>query len=178
MPETHNEYIRTLKESRLKQATLERRKKRGDEGPKERESSVEAKRIYEEQKDILQRLIERKKGEIEKTEARLQAFKDDTALTADKRGRFVAAVEKILAGHTYALQRFEGQLKFLRPRVEDDIQYRMRVYKELPDAIEQATPPSLSYLRFHGSPIFATETIIRNGTLSSSVDHAGHRIKL
>ncbi|MBI4272524.1 hypothetical protein HY621_01590 [Candidatus Uhrbacteria bacterium] len=172
MPENRSKYIHSLEGLKLKPAPLERRQKRGKEGNKTKESSAEAKRIYEEQKGILQRLIERKKGEIEKTETRLQAFKDDIALTADKRERFVAAVENILASHKYELQRFEGQLKFLRPPMKNDMRYRMRVYKELPDAIEQATPSSLGYLRFHGSPIFATETIIRNGVLSSSVDHA------
>lgn len=137
------------------------------------ESRREAKKIYEEQKIIIERLIERTKREIEKTETRLKSFKNETTLPQDKRERFITAVEKTLTGQQYSLQRFEGQLKFLRPPMKDDMQYRMRVYKELPDAIKRATPSSLGYLRFHGTSISATETIIRNGVLSSSVDHAG-----
>ncbi len=173
MPENRSKYIRSLEGTKLKPATMERHKKRGEIGDQKKESLAEAKKIYEEQKGIIERLIERTKREIEKTEKRLEEFKNDTVLAPDKRERFVVTVEKTLARQQYSLQRFEGQLKFLRPPMKDDMRYRMRVYEELPDAIEQATPSSLGYLRFHGTPISATETIIRNGILSSSVDHAG-----
>jgi len=60
----------------------------------------------------------------------------------------------------------------LRPSSAEDEAYRLRVFNELTDHIKQALPAE-SPIRFHGTSLIATESIIKSGELSSAVDRIG-----
>jgi len=62
--------------------------------------------------------------------------------------------------------------RLLRPSSAEDEAYRLRVFNELTDHIKQALPAE-SPIRFHGTSLIATESIIKSGELSSAVDRIG-----
>lgn len=81
--------------------------------------------------------------------------------------------EEKTEGYEYAVKRLEGDLAFLRPPYEDDVEYRLRVGRILASELQQIPKESLDNLRFHATSICAAEAIIRAGKITSAVDHAG-----
>ena len=67
---------------------------------------------------------------------------------------------------------YEQELSFLRPRQQEDIEYRNRQYYSFSDEIKKWIP-SNAPLRFHGCPIYTAKEIIESKEISSSVDRLG-----
>lgn len=69
----------------------------------------------------------------------------------------------------YCLQESEKIIKFLRPNDESDISYRNQQCDNFIDKLRKVKSDNLD-LRFHGTPIYYAQEIIKTGTLSSSAD--------
>jgi len=65
-----------------------------------------------------------------------------------------------------------AEARLLRPSSAEDVTYRLRVFKTLADHIKDAVPTD-SPIRFHATSLPASENIIQDGELSSSVDRTG-----
>lgn len=62
------------------------------------------------------------------------------------------------------------KMKFVRPSTQEDIEYRDNIYgKEFSKKLQEICPEELD-LRFHGTPIYFAEQIIKSGKISSTVD--------
>lgn len=74
--------------------------------------------------------------------------------------------------YKYQLRVIDDQLRYLRPRFEEDISYRLRQFNEFAGIIKDRLPEEVP-LRFHGCPIYVAERILESGEISSSVDRIG-----
>ncbi len=74
------------------------------------------------------------------------------------------------------LEETKLKLKFVRPNSQQDIEYRKSLTKDFVDRLESVISPNLD-LRFHGTPIYFAEQIIKTGTISSSADRYDGYIK-
>lgn len=90
----------------------------------------------------------------------------------DKKEARLKIAQKTISSRKNALAQVEGQLAFLRPSNEKDMEYRLRQYDEFPKKIKDLVPEDLP-LRFHGCPIYTAKQIIESGEISSSVDRLG-----
>lgn len=70
------------------------------------------------------------------------------------------------------LDLIDGELRFLRPSMDEDIAYRIRQNKDFAYKVAQLVPDNIP-LRFHGCPIFAAEKIISSGEITSQEDRLG-----
>ncbi len=122
-------------------------------------------RLYEKQKAITKANIDRAKERLRHFEARLAAISPDDR-------RFGAATVSVAIAKG-ALRRLELVQEFLRPSSAEDIEYRRKILKELPECIAEGFPND-SPLRFHGTSLAATRDILATGELSSSVDRLGY----
>lgn len=70
-----------------------------------------------------------------------------------------------------ALEETKLKLKFVRPNKKEDIAYRQNQLNDNKFVNElQSVVPSDLDLRFHGTPIYFAEQIIRNGEITSTAD--------
>lgn len=69
----------------------------------------------------------------------------------------------------YELDKTKLMVNFVRPNSEQDIEYRNRQCEEFIPKLQSVISPSLD-LRFHGTPIFLAEQIIRSGGITSTAD--------
>lgn len=76
----------------------------------------------------------------------------------------------------YAIHEAEAQLRFLRPNNMQDIEYRQDQFKNFGQRLNSVIPIT-SDLRFHGTPIYFAEEIIKSGIISSSADRYNGYIK-
>ena len=60
-------------------------------------------------------------------------------------------------------------MEFLRPNFQEDIDYRENQLKTFIPRLKQVISPNLD-LRFHGTPIYFAEQIIKNRGISSTAD--------
>lgn len=90
----------------------------------------------------------------------------------DKKETRLKVAKKIISNRKNALEQVEGQLEFLRPSSEKDMEYRLRQYDEFSKKMKDLLPEDL-LLRFHGCPIYTARNIIASGEISSSVDRLG-----
>lgn len=73
----------------------------------------------------------------------------------------------------YEITDFEEHFKFLRPKNDEDIEYRKKIINgNFCNKIKELIPDN-SLLRFHGTPIHRAEAIIKSGEISSSKDRLG-----
>lgn len=68
------------------------------------------------------------------------------------------------------------ELKFVRPNSKQDIEYREKQCKSFVNNLQSVLDPNLD-LRFHGTPIYFAEQIIKSGTISSTADRYDGYIK-
>ena len=82
--------------------------------------------------------------------------------------QYVDAKDEVLRWK-YTLEERRLQLKFIRPNLKQDIDYRNNQYDKFTSRLSQVLPSNLD-LRFHGTPIYFAEQIIKSGTITSSAD--------
>lgn len=76
----------------------------------------------------------------------------------------------------YNLQESYMQLKYVRPNIEEDIEYRNKQLNTFVEKIQNILPNDCN-LRFHGTPIYFAEEIIKRGNISSTADRYDGYIK-
>lgn len=69
-----------------------------------------------------------------------------------------------------------GQLRFIRPNSQEDINYRNSQCNNFVQELKQVLSPNFD-LRFHGTPIYFAEQIIKNGGIFSTADRYDSYIK-
>jgi len=82
------------------------------------------------------------------------------------------SAENIMQLREKNLNVINTELKYLRPRNIEDMEYRQRQYNNFSNFITKNIPNDLP-LRFHGSPLHASKEIILSGELSSYGDRIG-----
>lgn len=76
----------------------------------------------------------------------------------------------------HTLEERKLELKFVRPNSQQDIEYRENECKNFVNKLQKIISPNLD-LRFHGTPIYFAEQIIKSGTISSTADRYDGYIK-
>lgn len=76
----------------------------------------------------------------------------------------------------YSLFEAEKMRPFIRENTPEDIEYRMQVLPHFSEKLQNLLPET-SKLRFHGTPIYFAEEILKNGGLCSSADRFDGYIK-
>ena len=76
----------------------------------------------------------------------------------------------------YTLEARKLELKFIRPNDKDDITYRNIQCEQFSEKLKKIISPNFD-LRFHGTPIYYAEKIIKSGQISSSADRYDGYIK-
>lgn len=69
----------------------------------------------------------------------------------------------------YELDKAKLELKFIRPNLQQDVEYRNKQYETFTDELQSVLSPNFD-LRFHGTPIYFAEQIIKSGSISSTAD--------
>ncbi len=69
----------------------------------------------------------------------------------------------------YTLDESMLSFKYIRPNSQEDIEYRKRNMNNFTTELKKVLSSNLD-LRFHGTPIYFAEQIIKSGTISSSAD--------
>lgn len=77
----------------------------------------------------------------------------------------------------YKLDRSKLEINFVRPNSRQDIEYRERQSDEFVPKLQSVISPNLD-LRFHGTPIYLAEQIIKSGEISSTADRYLHLQKI
>lgn len=76
----------------------------------------------------------------------------------------------------YCIEENNLALKFVRPNNQNDIEYRINQYNEFTEKLQSVISKNLD-LRFHGTPIYFAEQIIKTKTITSTADrYNGYRI--
>ncbi len=101
-----------------------------------------------------------------------QQLSDLPTTKKDKKETRRLVLQRTLARYIKARHMYEQELFFLRPRQQEDIEYRNRQYNNFADEIRKLTSQNIP-LRFHGCPIYTAKEIIESGEISSSVDRLG-----
>lgn len=76
----------------------------------------------------------------------------------------------------HSLDEAELSMKFIRPNSQEDIDYRNYQCENFVEQLQSVISPNLD-LRFHGTPIYFAEQIIRSGSISSTADRYDGYIK-
>ena len=76
----------------------------------------------------------------------------------------------------YTLEESKLSFKYIRPNNQEDIDYRNNQCEEFVNKLKKVQSPNFD-LRFHGTPIYFAEEIIKSGTISSSADRYDGYIK-
>lgn len=76
----------------------------------------------------------------------------------------------------YTLEERKLGLYFIRPNNKEDIAYRDKQCKEFTEKLQKLISPNFD-LRFHGTPIYYAQQIIKSGHISSSADRYEGYIK-
>ena len=75
----------------------------------------------------------------------------------------------------YCIEEENLALKFVRPNSQSDIEYRINQYNEFTEKLQSVISKNLD-LRFHGTPIYFAEQIIKTKTITSTADrYNGYR---
>lgn len=85
------------------------------------------------------------------------------------------ALEEV-SRYQYCLYEAEKTAKFIRPNSSDDIEYRNRQLNSFTDKLKEILPGDLD-IRFHGTPVYFAEEILKSGTISSSADRFDGYVK-
>ena len=112
------------------------------------------------------------KNNLEKAKAYAEKVRRESWNDIGENHEATMAVER----WKYAIHEVEAQLRFLRPNNMQDIEYRQDQFKNFGQRLNSVIPIT-SDLRFHGTPIYFAEEIIRSGTISSSADRYNGYIK-
>ena len=76
----------------------------------------------------------------------------------------------------YTLDEAKLALQYIIPNSKEDIEYRNKTANNYADKLKKVLSPNLD-LRFHGSPIYFTEQILKSGYISSTADRYDGYIK-
>lgn len=76
----------------------------------------------------------------------------------------------------YHIEEENLALKFIRPNSQSDIEYRINQYNEFTEKLQSVISKNLD-LRFHGTPIYFAEQIIKTKTITSTADRYNGFIK-
>ncbi len=125
---------------------------------------------FEKKKEILLKGRENALRRVENAKEKYKKIEMDD--TIDRKELRLEIARKTIQSREYALEKIDGQLKFLRPSSQEDIDYRLKQYDEFPKQVRAEVPDDL-HLCFHGCPIYAAKHIIEDGEISSSVDRIG-----
>ncbi len=68
------------------------------------------------------------------------------------------------------------EMQFVRPNTQEDIAYRNDICENFVNELQQVIDPKLD-LRYHGTPIYYAEQIIKSGNISSTADRYDGYIK-
>lgn len=71
----------------------------------------------------------------------------------------------------YSLNETILAIDFVRPNKKEDVEYRKRIIDEFSDSISKILEGDIS-IRFHGTSIFFTREILKNGGISSTVSRS------
>ena len=75
----------------------------------------------------------------------------------------------------YCIEENNLALKFVRPNSQSDIEYRINQYNEFTEKLQSVISKNLD-LRFHGTPTYFAEQIIKTKTITSTADrYNGYR---
>ncbi len=120
-----------------------------------------------------QERVEQKYERMQQQMAESVSFAQDADAQALKgfRQKLEAKIKKAQIAQ-YAYETEYLQNRFIRPRTEADMAYRLRQDKEFAKNVQNAMPPKMNLL-FHGTPIYNAEKIIAARGLMSSVDRLG-----
>lgn len=117
-------------------------------------------------------LLYNKKIRQEKLDVAIQKYEEIKNSNIDKKEQRLQLAATNVNRRKYALNIIEEELSYLRPAISEDIEYRLRQYKEFTEEVRNCIPEDLP-LRFHGCPIYAAKKIIESGEISSSADRQG-----
>lgn len=131
----------------------------------------ESDKIFEKQRFLVEESVRRSQERVTERKVRVKQAEEDTTLPEKRRQLTIEVAHANLATAEHALYKFQLELNFLRPPI-DDLEYRKSLAQELPAVLEEFCPKDLP-LRFHGSPSYFSEEIIKQGQISSSVDRKG-----
>lgn len=76
----------------------------------------------------------------------------------------------------YTLDETILSLQYIRPNSQEDIEYRDKTVNNYADELKKVLSPNFD-LRFHGTPIYFTEQILKSGCISSTADRYDGYIK-
>lgn len=133
---------------------------------------TKSKSQFELDKARLEENLELYRENLEKAKVYLERVRRELRIDMDEKSNADMAVER----WRYAIQEAEAQLRFLRPNNEQDIEYRQEQFKNFGQRLSSVIPIT-SDLRFHGTPIYFAEQIIKSGVISSSADRYNGYIK-
>ena len=117
-------------------------------------------------------LLYNKKIRQEKLDKAIQKYEKIKNSDIDKKEQRLQLAAINVNRRKYALNIIEEELFYLRPASKEDIEYRLRQYKDFAEEARKCIPEDLP-LRFHGCPIYAAKKIIESGEISSSADRQG-----
>lgn len=138
-----------------------------------REGKNEEYEIYKKNLATYKKDIERFKKDIVNAERKLEEARakfseesEEVKYEKDQVGRWKQCLENATLA-----------LKFVRPNSQEDMAYREGISGEdYSKKLQEVISPNLD-LRFHGSPIYFTEQIIKSGKISSTADRYDGYIK-
>jgi len=117
--------------------------------------------------------IERFKGYI--TDAKIKL--EETKLRFPETSKECKDAKDQVERWKHSLKATELALKFMRPNIPEDIEYRnTHGGEDFVRKLQEIASPNLD-LRFHGTPIYFAEQIIKSGEISSTADRYDGYIK-
>ena len=125
---------------------------------------------YEKKKLMLNRVKQQLVESLEMQKEKYKQIEND--MTIDKKERRLEIALGFIKRKENQIKIATEKIELLRPRYEEDMAYRRRQYYQFASIIKEIVPDDLN-LCFHGCPIFAAESIIKEGAISSSVDRLG-----
>lgn len=104
-----------------------------------------------------------------------QKFTNVKAIFAEGSKQYIDAQNEIYRWQ-YDLDERKLELKFVRPNSQQDIEYREKQCESFVDKLQSVYDSNLD-LRFHGTPIYFAEQIIKSGTITPSAERYDGYIK-
>ena len=123
---------------------------------------------FKKDRKLLQRNIELCDRELEKAKNNLEITKKKYGRKSIEYRNAYIEVQR----YRYEYERLQLASRFIRPNNEEDILYRRAKISSFDKELRNVISKELD-LRFHGTPIYFAEQIIKSGEISSSADRYG-----
>lgn len=131
-----------------------------------REGQMEEYELYKKSLEANKKNIEMWKRNVKEAEIKLKELREKFPENSPK----CEYAKKEVSKSKFNLEKLELSSKFIRPNTPEDISYRDGISsKDFIEKLQEVTHPNLD-LRFHGTPIYFAEQIIKSGGISSTAD--------